>query len=60
MPTQLTGKIFCGDPSTTSSETLEAGVTVVNVLDMDLPRTHSPDDRLRTSWLTPRAAAHGG
>ena len=35
IPTQITGTIFCGDPPATSNETLEAGVTVDDVLDME-------------------------
>ena len=35
IPTQITGKILCGDPPANSNESLEAGVTVVDVLDME-------------------------
>ena len=34
-PTQVAGKILRGNPSSASNETLEAGVTVVDVLDME-------------------------
>ena len=34
-PTQIAGKVSCGDPPATSNEILEARVTVVDVLDME-------------------------
>ncbi len=34
-PAQIAGKIFCGDPPAVTNKPLEAGVTVVDVLDME-------------------------
>ena len=35
IPIQIAGKILCGVPPATYNETLEAGVTVVDIMDME-------------------------